>query len=113
LLVQRGKGGKQRLVALSASLRQALATLPRRADGFVLGYRTAGSAWRHMSTLCGLADVTARGMHALRHTAGTRLYAETHDLEATARHLGHSKLETTRIYAKWSDRQLRETIGRW
>jgi integrase/recombinase XerC len=33
--------------------------------------------------------------------------------EATARHLGHSKLETTRIYAKWSDRQLRETIGRW
>jgi hypothetical protein len=35
------------------------------------------------------------------------------DLEATARHLGHSKLETTRIYAKWSDRQLRETIGRW
>jgi hypothetical protein len=34
-------------------------------------------------------------------------------LDATARHLGHSKLETTRIYAKWSDRQLRETIGRW
>ena len=113
VLVRRGKGGKQRLVALSASLRQALATLPRRADGFVLGYRTAGSAWRHMLGLCALADVTARGMHALRHTAGTRLYAETHDLEATARHLGHSKLETTRIYAKWSDRQLRETIGRW
>ncbi|HWE63461.1 MAG TPA: site-specific integrase [Chloroflexota bacterium] len=113
LLVRHGKGGKQRLVALSASLRQSLATLPRRADGFVLGYRTAGSAWRHMYVLCTLADVTARGMHALRHTAGTRLYAETHDLEATARHLGHSKLETTRIYAKWSDRQLRETIGRW
>jgi hypothetical protein len=33
--------------------------------------------------------------------AGGRLY------KATARHLGHSKLETTRIYAKWSDRQLR------
>jgi integrase/recombinase XerC len=57
--------------------------------------------------------VTAKGGHALRHAPGTRLYAETHDLEATARHLGHSKLETTRIYAKWSDRQLRETIGRW
>ncbi|HKO25702.1 MAG TPA: hypothetical protein VJY65_13305 [Chloroflexota bacterium] len=38
-------------------------------------------------------------MHALRHAAGTRLYAETRDLEATARHLGHSKLERTRIYA--------------
>ena len=56
--------------------------------------------------------MTPKGVHALRH-AGTRLYAETRDLEATARHLGHSKLETTRIYAKWSDRQLHETIGRW
>jgi len=43
-------------------------------------------------------------MYALRHSAGTRLYAETHDLEATARRLGHSKLEATRIDAKWRDR---------
>jgi hypothetical protein len=86
-------------VALSASPRQSLTTLPRRADGFVLGYRTAGSAWRHMYVLCTLADVTARGRHALRHTAGTRLSAEPHDLEATARPLGHTKLETTRIHA--------------
>jgi len=113
LLVRRGKGGTQRVVALSASLRQALQTLARREDGYVLPYRSTGSAWRHMQTLCAAADVTAKGVHALRHTAGTRLYAETRDLEATARHLGHSKLETTRIYAKWSDRQLRETMGRW
>ena len=57
--------------------------------------------------------VTAKGDRALRHTAGTRFYAETRDLEATARHPGHSTLETTRIYAMWSDRQLRETMGRW
>jgi integrase/recombinase XerC len=113
LLVRRGKGGKQRVVALSASLRQALQALWRREDGYVLAYRTAGTAWRRMHALCAVAGVTATGMHALRHAAGTRLYAETHDLEATARHLGHSKLETTRIYAKWSDRHLRETIGRW
>jgi integrase/recombinase XerC len=113
LVVRRGKGGKQRVVALSATLRQALQALERRADGYVLPYRTAGSAWRHMQALCQVAEVTPKGVHALRHSAGTRLYAETRDLEATARHLGHSKLETTRIYAKWSDRQLRETIGRW
>jgi integrase/recombinase XerC len=98
---------------LSATLRQALATLPRRDDGYVLPYRAAASAWRHMQELCRKADVVPKGVHALRHSAGTRLYAETHDLEATARHLGHTKLETARIYAKWSDRQLRETIGRW
>jgi integrase/recombinase XerC len=113
LVVRLGKGGRQRIVALSATLRQALQTLPRRADGYVLPYRTAASAWRHMQELCAKADVVPTGVHALRHSAGTRLYAETHDLEATARHLGHTKLETTRIYAKWSDRQLRETIGRW
>ena len=113
LVVRRGKGGKQRVVALSASLRQALQVLDRRDDGYVLGYRSTGNAWRRMRLLCAAAEVSAKGVHALRHAAGTRLYAETHDLEATARHLGHSKLETTRIYAKWSDRQLRETMGRW
>ncbi len=113
LVVRCGKGGKQRIVALSATLRQALQALERRPDGYVLPYRTAGSAWRHMQAVCRAADVTPKGVHALRHSAGTRLYAETRDLEATARHLGHAKLETTRIYAKWSDRQLRETIGRW
>jgi integrase/recombinase XerC len=113
VLVLLGKGGRQRIVALSATLRQALATWPRRADGEVLPYRTAASAWRHMQELCQTADVAPKGVHALRHSAGTRLYAETHDLEATARHLGHTKVETTHIYAKWSDRHLRETIGRW
>src|SRR5919206_673314 len=52
LVVRRGKGGKQRVVALSATLRQALQALERRADGYVLPYRTAGSAWRHMQALC-------------------------------------------------------------
>jgi integrase/recombinase XerC len=113
LVVRHGKGGRQRVVALSATLRQALQRLPRREDGYVFAYRTAASSWQHMQVLCAQAGVSAKGMHALRHAAGTRLYAETHDLEATARHLGHAKLETTRIYAKWSDRQLRETIGRW
>jgi site-specific recombinase XerD len=70
-------------------------------------------ALAEVQALCSAAEVTPKGVHALRHAAGTRLYAETRDLEATARHLGHRKLETTRIYAKWSDRQLRETIGRW
>jgi len=55
--------------------------------------------------------VAAKGVHALGHSAGTRLYAETQDLETTARHLGHTTLETTQVYAKWSDRRLRETIG--
>ena len=53
------------------------------------------------------------GMHSLRHSAGTRLYAETGDLEETALHLAHTKRGTTRIYATWNDRKLRETQSRW
>jgi integrase/recombinase XerC len=73
LVVRHGKGGKQRVVALSATLRQALQALERRADGYVLPYRTAGSPWRHMQALCRAADVTPKGVHTLRHSAGTRL----------------------------------------
>jgi len=113
LVVRRGKGNKARTVAMSASLKQALIALPQRVDGFVLPYRTPVSAWRHVQALCKVANVAAKGVYALRHSAGTRLYAETQDLETTARHLGHATLETTRVYAKWSDRRLRETIGHW
>jgi integrase/recombinase XerC len=112
LVVRRGKGGKQRVVVLSATLRHAWQA-EWRADGYVLPYRPAGSAWRHMQALCQAAVVMPNGVHALRHSAGTCVDVETRDLKATARHLGHSKLETTRIYVKWSDRQLRQIIGRW
>jgi len=47
------------------------------------------------------------------HRAGTCLFAETHDLEETGRHLEHMKLDTAWIYAKWNDRKLRETVSRW
>lgn len=97
---------------MSASLKQALLALPR-ADGFVLPYRTPVSAWCQVQALCEAAVVAATGVHALRHAVGTRRYAETQDPETTARHLGHTTRETTRVYATWSDRRLWETIGRW
>ncbi len=113
LAIRQGKGGKARTVAMSTSLKQALQTLPRNPDGYVLPYRAPQSAWRHITAVCEVAGVAPKGMHSLRHSAGTRLFAETHDLEETARHLGHVKLETTRIYAKWSDKRLRETLSLW
>jgi len=113
LTIRLSKGGKTRTVGMSASVKQALQGLPRRPDGFVLPYRTPKTAWAHVTALCEKAGVAPKGMHSLRHSAGTRLYAETGDLEETGRHLGHTKLDTTRIYAKWNDRKLRETLGRW
>jgi integrase len=74
-LARRGKGGKQRVVALSASLRQALQVLDRRDDGYVLGYRSTGNAWRRMRELCAAAEVAAKGgacIAALRRDAALR-----------------------------------------
>ncbi len=59
------------------------------------------------------AGIPYRGIHALRHTCGTRLVRETGNLEMAARHLGHSSIETTRVYAKWSDEGLNSTVGGW
>ncbi len=113
LTLRVSKGGKTRTVGMSASVKQAFQSLPRHPDGYVLPYRTPKTAWEHITRLCEAAGVAPKGMHSLRHSAGTRLYAETGDLEETARHLGHTKLDTTRIYAKWNDRKLRETLSRW
>jgi len=120
LTVLSGKGGRRRTVTLSASLVAALRDLSRYGErvvgeraGYVLPYRTTLTARRRLEALCTRASVAYLGMHSLRHSAGTRLYAETKDLDTTARHLGHKSIETTRIYAKWSDETLKATLGGW
>jgi len=120
LTIVAGKGGKRRTVAMSASLVDTLRNLKQtgpHAIGeharYVLPYRTAISARRRLQVLCKRAGVTYMGMHSLRHSAGTRLYSETGDLDTTARHLGHASIETTRIYAHWSDKTLKKTLATW
>lgn len=117
LTVRRGKGNKARAIALSASLVDALEAwwaAGGGADGYVLPYRSETPAKTQLGALCRRLEIPYRGLHALRHTCGTRLVAETNgNLEEAARHLGHASLETTRVYAKWSDTTLRKTIGAW
>ncbi|MFC6667497.1 tyrosine-type recombinase/integrase [Deinococcus radiopugnans] len=45
-------------------------------------------------------DETLRGVHALRRTAGTRLYRATKDLHVVADVLGHASIATSAVYAK-------------
>ena len=100
LVVRHGKGGKPRTVQMSGSLTAALADLAvtdagrggSRA-GYVLPYKSAFSAWRRLNLVCARAGVEPRGVHSLRHAAGTRVVQETQSLEEAARHLVqlHSK----------------------
>ncbi len=120
LTVTAGKAGKRRSVEMSASLVTALRDLVQTGERvigeraqYVLPYATAVSARRRLHLLCTRAGVTYMGMHSLRHSAGTRLYSETGDLDTTARHLGHASIETSRIYAHWSDKTLKKTMAAW
>jgi integrase len=110
LLVQSGKGGKQRRVVMGRSLIQALQGV--RSEGAVIG-GSYPAAVERLQRLCTRAAVPHRGYHALRHYAGTRLTREGASLDDVARHLGHSVLETARIYAKWSDDALRRRLAGW
>ena len=110
LTVTCGKGGKRRRVVMSHSLTAALAARGRD-SGEVLPFQD-GRARARMRKLCRRAGVAYKGLHSLRHAAGTRLAGER-DLRAAAEHLGHSQLETARVYAKWSNTTLHASVGAW
>jgi len=115
LVVTHGKGGKPRTVSIGTTLvavLQDLAVTGEQTD-YVLPYRSAFSAWRRLNLVCDRAGVPRRGVHSLRHSAGTRVVRETGSLEEAAHHLGHASIETTRVYAKWSNTRLKATVGEW
>ncbi len=48
--------------------------------------------------------------HHLRHFYATYVYEKTRDLYAVANLLGHNQITTTQIYAKVSDKNMKETV---
>lgn len=121
LTVVEGKGGKTAKVSMSGRLVEALRELRGKGTGCgvggedaeVIGGSQAGT-WRRLKRLADRAGVEFLGLHSFRHYAGTRLAGETGgNLEAVARHLRHSQLETARTYAKMSDLRVRRAVEGW
>ena len=79
----------------------------------VLGGLDADQVRYRLEQLCAKSGVTYLGVHALRHSCGTRIVRESGDLDRAARHLGHASIETTRVYAKWSSDVLERQLGGW
>jgi integrase len=101
-----GKGGKSRTVPLPAPVLEELnaASMPTRGYLWARMDGQAGppSAMRVSERIN--AHLHAQGIrgtaHALRHRFGTILYRETRDIQLVADMMGHSTLDTTRMYVK-------------
>ena len=112
LQVQKGKGDKPRRVDLSKRLCEALLALELKPGQAVIGLTPQGIR-EAIRRLCKKNNVAYQGIHSLRHTAGTRLYRATKDLKTVAKHLGHSKIETAAVYAKFADDTVRNVVTEW
>jgi integrase/recombinase XerC len=113
LAVEAGKGGKRRVVPLSGSLRAALLALgPGKGEERVAPI-TADVVRERIERLARKAGLRYRGYHALRHAAGTRAAREGLGLEGIATFLGHSNVQTSRIYQHWADESVRQTVSAW
>lgn len=110
-----GKGDKDRKTIISTSLLIALQNMPRqrRVHDGLFAFRNDVSMRNHLILLCSRAGVNYKGYHALRRSCGTRLLAETRDLEYVARHLGHESIETARIYAEFNEEVLESAVQDW
>jgi integrase/recombinase XerC len=118
-----GKGGKKASVVMTARLELALKSLQSKPSPRKRSKRLGDNvlpwgnvhARQHLKDHCAACGVeyAEKAVHGLRHNAGTRYYAQTKDLGRVASHLRHENVNTTRIYAKLADRQIKDDIRNW
>jgi integrase/recombinase XerC len=112
LLVRQGKGRKAAWVSLSPTLQLELRRLPRSRDK-VLSLTSWYGVYYRVRQMALKAGVPFLGIHALRHTAGTKLYEQTESLGVVADHLRHANVETARRYAKARSKRVKKALESW
>ncbi|MEO1687654.1 MAG: tyrosine recombinase [Pseudomonadota bacterium] len=126
MILVRGKGGKERMVPLSAPARQAAAAWLRARDAQEgdrrspwlfpsrgrTGRLTRERLWQIVRDLAAEAglDPARVSPHVLRHAFATHLLANGADLRSIQAMLGHADLSTTEIYAHVLDARLKTLV---
>jgi len=115
ILIEKGKGGKSRYVPVLAELVQELKThLGSRQTGYIFESNrhtkfTARRIQQIVKDTAQRAGITKKvHPHLLRHTVATFLLEKGMPLEQIQKFLGHSKIETTQIYAESSTEMMKE-----
>ncbi|MCA1594674.1 MAG: tyrosine-type recombinase/integrase [Acidobacteria bacterium] len=116
LLIEKGKGGKSRYVPILAELSQELRThLGNRKIGYLFetNRHSAYSPRRVQQIVKDVAEragITKRVYpHLLRHSVATTLLERGMPIDQIQKFLGHSKLETTQIYAESTTEMIKES----
>lgn len=114
--------GKTRTILLPARLRKQLAAYCQRQgirSGPVFCTRSGkpldrSYIWAQMKRLCGRAGVAAAKVfpHNLRKLFAVTFYRQEKDIARLADVLGHSSIDTTRIYIMETEQELRQKIDR-
>ena len=115
ILIEKGKGGKSRYVPVLPELAQELKThLGSRQTGYIFESNrhtkfTARRIQQIVKDTAQRAGITKKvHPHLLRHTVATFLLEKGMPLEQIQKFLGHSRIETTQIYAESSTEMMKE-----
>ena len=126
-LLVRGKGGKERVVPLSAPARQALAAFLECRTGFLpqgkpsrwlfpsrsaeghLTRQRCGQLLKQLAVAAGL-DPALLSPHVLRHAFASHLLDHGADLRSVQQMLGHTDIATTQIYTHVQSARLRRLV---
>jgi integrase/recombinase XerD len=124
-LLVRGKGGKERVVPLSAPARHALAVwldcrvlpqtkpsrwlFPSRGAAGHLTRQRCGQLLKELALAAGL-DPALLSPHVLRHAFASHLLDHGADLRSVQQLLGHANIATTEIYTHVQSERLRRLV---
>lgn len=116
ILIENGKGGKSRYVPILPELAQELKThLNGRQTGYIFesNRHTKFTTRRIQQIVKDTADragITKKvHPHLLRHSVSTFLLEKGMPLEQIQKFLGHSKIETTQIYAESTTKMMKQS----
>jgi integrase/recombinase XerD len=119
ILIAKAKGGKSRYVPILPELAQELRThLGQRTVGYLFETnRATRYSPRRIQYIvketAAQAQITKRVYpHLLRHSVATTFLERGMPIEQIQKFLGHSKLETTQVYAESSTEMMRESYQR-
>ena len=119
LLIAKGKGGKSRYVPLLPDLAQELRTyLGQRTSGYLFETnRHLPYSPRRIQQIVKATAATAKIKkrvypHLLRHSVATLLLERGMPMEQIQKFLGHTKLETTQVYAESTPEMIKDSYRR-